>query len=154
MLKKHIQTEVRHYRGKVYAWDVVNEAFNEDGTYRETVFYKTLGPGYIADALRWAHQADPKAKLYLNDYNIEAIGPKSDAYYTLAKQLKAQGVPLDGIGLRPTSPSSTAIRRPSRTTCAASHGSAWTPRSPRSTSGCCCPRPRRSWPNRPTGTGT
>ncbi|MFC4504678.1 MULTISPECIES: endo-1,4-beta-xylanase [Streptomyces] len=100
VLKNHIQTEVRHYRGKVYAWDVVNEAFNEDGTYRETVFYKTLGPGYIADALRWAHQADPRARLYLNDYNIEAVGPKSDAYYDLARQLKAQGVPLHGIGLQ------------------------------------------------------
>ncbi|MBP5940906.1 endo-1,4-beta-xylanase [Streptomyces acidiscabies] len=100
VLKNHIQTEVRHYRGKLYAWDVVNEAFNEDGTYRETVFYKTLGPGYIADALRWARQADPRVKLYLNDYNIEAVGPKSDAYYKLAKELKAQGVPLDGIGLQ------------------------------------------------------
>jgi endo-1,4-beta-xylanase len=100
VLKKHIQTEVRHYRGKVFAWDVVNEAFNEDGTYRETIFYKTLGPGYIADSLRWARQADPKVKLYLNDYNIEAVGPKSDAYYTLAKELKAKGVPLDGIGLQ------------------------------------------------------
>jgi endo-1,4-beta-xylanase len=100
VLKKHIQAEVRHYRGKVFAWDVVNEAFNEDGTYRESVFYKTLGPGYIADALRWAHQADPRVKLYLNDYNIEATGPKSDAYYRLAKELKAAGVPLHGIGLQ------------------------------------------------------
>ncbi|MGW1916600.1 endo-1,4-beta-xylanase [Streptomyces sp. NPDC002076] len=100
VLKKHITTEVRHYRGKVYSWDVVNEAFNEDGTYRETLWYKTLGPGYIADALRWAHEADPHARLYLNDYNIEAVGPKSDAYYTLAKDLKAQGVPLDGIGFQ------------------------------------------------------
>ncbi|AKJ14521.1 1,4-beta-xylanase [Streptomyces incarnatus] len=100
VLKKHITTEVRHYRGKVYSWDVVNEAFNEDGTYRETLWYKTLGPGYIADALRWAHQADPHAKLYLNDYNIEAVGPKSDAYYTLAKDLRARGVPLDGIGFQ------------------------------------------------------
>ncbi|QKZ23054.1 endo-1,4-beta-xylanase [Streptomyces chartreusis] len=100
VLKKHIQTEVRHYRGRIYAWDVVNEAFNEDGTYRETVFYKTLGPGYIADALRWAHQADPKARLYLNDYNVEATGPKSDAYYALAKELRAQGVPLHGFGLQ------------------------------------------------------
>ncbi|MER6351643.1 endo-1,4-beta-xylanase [Streptomyces sp. NPDC001634] len=100
ILKKHITTEVRHYRGKVYSWDVVNEAFNEDGTYRETIWYKTLGPGYIADALRWAHQADPHAKLYLNDYNIEATGPKSDAYYQLAKDLKARGVPLDSIGFQ------------------------------------------------------
>jgi endo-1,4-beta-xylanase len=100
VLKKHIQAEVRHYRGKVFAWDVVNEAFNEDGTYRETVFYKTLGPGYIADALRWAHQADPHVRLYLNDYNIEAVGPKSDAYLRLAKELRAEGVPLHGIGLQ------------------------------------------------------
>jgi endo-1,4-beta-xylanase len=100
VLKKHITTEVRHYRGKVYSWDVVNEALNEDGTYRDTIWYRTLGPGYIADALRWAHQADPHAKLYLNDYNIEGTGPKSDAYYALAKQLKAQHVPLDGIGLQ------------------------------------------------------
>src|SRR5256885_1012509 len=76
ILKNHIRTEVKHYRGKVYSWDVVNEAFNEDGTYRETLWYKTLGPGYIADALRWAHQADPHAKLYVNDYNIEGIGAK------------------------------------------------------------------------------
>jgi endo-1,4-beta-xylanase len=99
-LKRHVQTVVRHYRGKVFAWDVVNEAFNEDGTYRETVFYDVLGPGYIADALRWAREADPTVKLYLNDYNIEAIGPKSDAYHRLAQELKAQGVPLDGIGLQ------------------------------------------------------
>ncbi|MEV7689255.1 endo-1,4-beta-xylanase [Streptomyces bungoensis] len=100
VLKKHILTEVRHYRGKVYSWDVVNEAFNEDGSYRDTIWYRTLGPGYIADALRWAHQADPHARLYLNDYNIEAVGPKSDAYYRLAQDLRAQGVPLNGIGLQ------------------------------------------------------
>lgn len=100
VLKKHIQTEVRHYRGKVFAWDVVNEAFNEDGTYRESVFYKTLGPGYIADALRWAHEADPHAKLYLNDYNVDGINAKSDAYYKLIKQLKADGVPIEGFGLQ------------------------------------------------------
>ncbi|MER6082023.1 endo-1,4-beta-xylanase [Streptomyces sp. NPDC001833] len=100
VLKKHIQTEVRHYRGKVYSWDVVNEAFNEDGSYRETLWYKTLGPGYIADALRWAHQADPHARLYLNDYNIEGLGAKSDAYYALAQQLQARHVPLDGIGFQ------------------------------------------------------
>ncbi|OIK06565.1 endo-1,4-beta-xylanase [Streptomyces monashensis] len=100
VLRQHITTEVRHYRGEVYSWDVVNEAFNDDGTYRESLWYKTLGPGYIADALRWAHEADPHARLYLNDYNIEATGPKSDAYYALAKNLRAEGVPLDGIGFQ------------------------------------------------------
>ncbi|MET7666028.1 endo-1,4-beta-xylanase, partial [Streptomyces sp. NPDC005463] len=86
--------------GKVFAWDVANEIMNEDGTYRENIFYKTLGPGYIADALRWAHAADPKVKLYLNDYNVEGIGAKSDAYYTLIKQLKADRVPIDGFGMQ------------------------------------------------------
>ncbi|WUW18814.1 endo-1,4-beta-xylanase [Streptomyces sp. NBC_01465] len=100
ILKNHITTEVKHFKGKVFAWDVANEIMNEDGTYRESIFYKTLGPGYIADALRWAHAADPKVKLYLNDYNVEAIGPKSDAYYTLIKQLKADRVPIDGFGLQ------------------------------------------------------
>ncbi|WP_329112641.1 endo-1,4-beta-xylanase [Streptomyces sp. NBC_01353] len=100
ILKNHIQTVVRHFKGQVIHWDVVNEAFNEDGTYRESLFYKTLGPGYIADALRWAHEADHQAKLYLNDYNVDWIGPKSDAYYTLIKQLKADGVPVEGFGIQ------------------------------------------------------
>lgn len=91
---------MKHYKGKVFAWDVANEIMNEDGTYRENIFYKTLGPGYIADALRWAHAADPKVKLYLNDYNVEGLGAKSDAYYTLIKQLKADHVPIDGFGMQ------------------------------------------------------
>lgn len=98
--RKHITTEVRHYRGKVYSWDVVNEAFNEDGTYRQTIWYDTLGPGYIADALRWAHEADPHARLYVNDYDIEGLGPKSDAYHDLVKSLKARHVPIDGVGVQ------------------------------------------------------
>ncbi|MEV5885351.1 endo-1,4-beta-xylanase [Streptomyces sp. NPDC052020] len=100
ILKNHITKVVKHYRGKVFAWDVANEIMNEDGTYRENIFYTTLGPGYVADALRWARAADPKVKLYLNDYNVEALGPKSDAYYTLIKQLKRDRVPIDGFGLQ------------------------------------------------------
>ncbi|WP_405658114.1 endo-1,4-beta-xylanase [Streptomyces sp. NBC_01166] len=100
VLKTHITQVVKHYRGKVFAWDVANEIMNEDGTYRENIFYKTIGPSYIADALRWAHAADPKVKLYLNDYNVEGTGAKSDAYYTLIKQLKADGVPIDGFGMQ------------------------------------------------------
>jgi endo-1,4-beta-xylanase len=101
-LRQHILTEAGHFRGQLYAWDVVNEAVNDDaaGSLRDTIWLQKLGPGYIADALRWAHQADPHAKLYLNDYNIEWIGPKSDAYYNLARQLLADGVPLDGIGIQ------------------------------------------------------
>ncbi|MEV8021437.1 endo-1,4-beta-xylanase [Streptomyces sp. NPDC086554] len=100
ILKSHITQVVKHNRGKVFAWDVANEIMNEDGTYRQSIFYKTLGPGYVADALRWARAADPNVKLYLNDYNVEGLGAKSDAYYALIKQLKAEGVPVDGFGMQ------------------------------------------------------
>ena len=97
-MEAHITTEATHYKGKVYAWDVVNEPFNEDGTLRQDVFYHAMGTGYIADALRTAHAADPNAKLYLNDYNIEGTGAKSNGMYSLAQSLLSQGVPLNGIG--------------------------------------------------------
>ncbi|BAC69807.1 1,4-beta-xylanase [Streptomyces avermitilis] len=100
ILKSHIDTEVGRYKGKVYAWDVVNETFNEDGSMRGSLWQDKLGTGYIANALRWAHAADPAAKLYINDYNIEADNAKSDALYALAKQLLADGVPLHGIGFQ------------------------------------------------------
>jgi endo-1,4-beta-xylanase len=98
-MEKHITTEVSHYRGQVYSWDVVNEPLNGDGTFVNDVFYQAMGPSYIADALRTAHAADPHARLYLNDYNIEGINAKSDAMYNLVKSLKAQGVPIDAVGL-------------------------------------------------------
>jgi endo-1,4-beta-xylanase len=97
-MEAHITTEVTHYKGEVYSWDVVNEPFNDDGTFRSDPFYTAMGSGYIADALRTAHAADPNAKLYLNDYNIEGSGAKADAMYSLAQSLLAQGVPLNGIG--------------------------------------------------------
>ncbi|HVV19335.1 MAG TPA: endo-1,4-beta-xylanase [Pseudonocardiaceae bacterium] len=98
-METHITTEVNHYKGKVYSWDVVNEPFNEDGSLRQDVFYNAFGgSSYIADALTTAHAADPNAKLYLNDYNIEGTGAKSNAMYNLVQSLKAQGVPIDGVG--------------------------------------------------------
>ncbi|CCO30091.1 hypothetical protein RSOLAG1IB_07504 [Rhizoctonia solani AG-1 IB] len=100
IMQNHISNVAGHYKGQLYAWDVVNEMFNEDGTWRTSVFYNTIGPSYVAIALRAAHAADPTAKLYLNDYNIEWTGAKSDAMYNLAKDLLAQGVPLDGIGFQ------------------------------------------------------
>lgn len=100
VLRQHITTEMKRYKGKIRAWDVVNEIFNEDGTRRDTVFQQKLGDGYVADALRWARQADPSAKLYLNDYNIEGLNPKSDAMYDLIRTLKRQGVPIDGVGVQ------------------------------------------------------
>jgi endo-1,4-beta-xylanase len=98
-MESHITAEAAHYRGRIYAWDVVNEPFNDDGTLRADVFETAMGPGYLADALRTAHAADPKAKLYLNDFNIEGVNAKSDAMYDLVKTLKAQGVPIGGVGL-------------------------------------------------------
>lgn len=98
LLQQHIYAEVGHFKGQIWQWDVVNEPFNEDGTLRSTIWENALGPNYIADALTWAHQADPGAKLYLNDYNIEGIGAKSDAMYALVKSLIAQGVPIGGVG--------------------------------------------------------
>ena len=100
ILREHVRTEVSHFRGKVWAWDVVNEAFNEDGSLRDSIFLRTLGPSYIADSFRWAHQADPKAILFYNDYNTEGRNAKSDAAYALIKQLKAEGVPIHGYGVQ------------------------------------------------------
>jgi endo-1,4-beta-xylanase len=100
ILRKHIIDETSHFRGRIYAWDVVNEAFNEDGTLRDTIWLRQLGSGYIAKAFRWAHQGDPHAKLYYNDYNLESIGPKSDAAYALVQDLRRQGVRIDGVGFQ------------------------------------------------------
>ncbi|KIQ66778.1 glycoside hydrolase [Kitasatospora griseola] len=98
-MENHITTQATHYKGQVYSWDVVNEPFNEDGSLRTSAFYNAMGSGYIADALRTARAADPNAKLYLNDYNIEGVNAKSDAMYQLVSSLKSQGVPIDGVGL-------------------------------------------------------
>lgn len=100
ILRQHVIDEVTHFKGRIWHWDVANEIFNDDGTWRDTVWLRNLGPGYVADAFRWAHQADPKAKLFLNDYNNEGLNAKSDAYYALVKQLKAQGVPVQGYGIQ------------------------------------------------------
>jgi endo-1,4-beta-xylanase len=100
ILRKHIIDEVTHFKGRIWHWDVVNEVFNDDGTWRDTIWLRALGQNYVADAFRWAHQADPQAKLYLNDYNNEGISAKSDAYYALVKQLKAKRVPVHGYGVQ------------------------------------------------------
>jgi endo-1,4-beta-xylanase len=97
-METHITTEATHYKGECYAWDVVNEPFNSDGSFVSDPFFNAMGSGYIADALRTAHAADPNAKLYLNDFNIEGENAKSNAMFSLAQSLLAQGVPLNGIG--------------------------------------------------------
>jgi endo-1,4-beta-xylanase len=106
ILQDHINTVLHHYSSKVYAWDVVNEAFNDNGSMRSTLWYDQpgigagSGTGYIEQALRWAREADPNAKLFYNDYDAEEINVKSDAIYAMAKDFKTRGVPLDGIGFQ------------------------------------------------------
>ena len=98
---RHIRTVAAHYRGRVHAWDVVNEAIADSGSsLRDTVFLQKLGDAYIADAFRLAREADPGALLFYNDYGGEGMNAKSDRIYTLLRDLLANGVPIDGIGLQ------------------------------------------------------
>jgi endo-1,4-beta-xylanase len=98
-LKDHIQTVVGRYRGKIASWDVVNEAIDDaTGELRESPWLTAIGPDYIRLAFEFAHEADPGAKLYYNDYSAEGVGGKGDAVFELVKGLKEQGVPIDGVG--------------------------------------------------------
>jgi len=98
VLVNHVTQVAKHWKGRCYAWDVVNEAFNEDGTYRATIFHDVIGPEYIALAFKTAAAADPHTKLYYNDYNLEAPGPKSTAVQSLVRSLKKRGIKIDGVG--------------------------------------------------------
>jgi len=100
-LKQHIFDVVSRYKGKIYAWDVVNEAVPDAGTdiYRKSPFYEIIGSEYIEKAFQWAHEADPKAVLFYNDYNTENAS-KRDRIYQLVKGLKDKGVPIHGVGLQ------------------------------------------------------
>jgi endo-1,4-beta-xylanase len=100
LLKRHIFTVAGHFRGKIYQWDVANEVVDDNGELRDTIWLQKLGERYIEDVLRWAHQADPWAKLYLNDYNVEGLNAKADKYYDLIRKLKAKGVPIHGFGMQ------------------------------------------------------
>jgi endo-1,4-beta-xylanase len=100
---RHIQGVAGHFKGRIAQWDVVNEAIAEgdSGALREASPFTSLGPTYIDDAFRAAHEADPQALLFYNDYDIEAAGTaKSDAAYALVKRLKESGVPIHGIGFQ------------------------------------------------------
>lgn len=100
VLRDHITTVVSRYRGRVVAWDVVNEAVEEDGSLRNNIWLQIIGPEYIDYAFRWAHEADPDALLFYNDYEAEALGVKSDAVYRLVQGLIERGVPIHGVGLQ------------------------------------------------------
>lgn len=99
ILHEHISTVVGRYAGRIQQWDVANEILDESGNLRTTdnIWIRELGPGIIADAFRWAHEADPDAKLFFNDYGVEGGNAKSDAYYALVQDLLAQGVPVQGF---------------------------------------------------------
>ena len=102
VMNNHITTEMKHFKGKIYAWDVVNEAFADGSTqHRASVFQKLLGNGFIEEAFRTARSADPGAKLCYNDYNIENWNAaKTQGVYAMVKDFKARGVPIDCVGLQ------------------------------------------------------
>ncbi|HEY3751529.1 MAG TPA: endo-1,4-beta-xylanase [Pseudonocardiaceae bacterium] len=104
LLHQHITTEVSRFKGKIWQWDVANEFFTDTNPSQlnpDDFWISHLGTGVIADAFRWAHAADPKALLFYNDYNIggeDGSNAKSDAAFAFVKQLKAEGVPISGVG--------------------------------------------------------
>jgi endo-1,4-beta-xylanase len=98
-MKDHIDTVVGRYKGKIQSWDVVNEALNEDGTLRQSEWYKIIGPDYIEKAFQFAHEADPAVQLFYNDYNLENE-PKRNGAIALVKKLQADGVPISGVGIQ------------------------------------------------------
>ncbi|MEO7213851.1 endo-1,4-beta-xylanase [Mucilaginibacter sp.] len=100
-LKEHITTVVKHFKGKIYAWDVVNEAIDDkpENYFRNTSWYKICGEDFIAKAFEYAHEADPSVALYYNDYNSEDES-KREKIYRLLKSLVDAKVPITGVGLQ------------------------------------------------------
>ena len=98
-LIKHIKTVVGHFKGQVFGWDVVNEAIEDDGSFRKSKYYNLLGEEFIEIAFRAAHEADPDAELYYNDYSM-AGEKKREAVCRLVKNLKAKGLRIDGVGMQ------------------------------------------------------
>jgi|LFRM01.1.fsa_nt_gb endo-1,4-beta-xylanase len=98
-MRNHIHSVVGRYKGRVDGWDVVNEAFMDDGSWRNTKFYEIIGEEYIKLAFQFANEADPDAELYYNDYAMSAEG-KRNGVVELVKQLQAAGVRVDGIGMQ------------------------------------------------------
>jgi endo-1,4-beta-xylanase len=107
LLREHIARVMKHFSGQVFAWDVVNESFEADGDIETSIWYdapgiglKGKGTAYIEQAFRWAREADPKALLFYNDYDAEGLNAKSDAIYSMVKDFKRRGVPIDGVGMQ------------------------------------------------------
>jgi endo-1,4-beta-xylanase len=109
-IEKHIKTLVGRYKGKFASWDVVNECIADDGSLRQSPYYKIVGSDeFIEKAFRWAHEADPDAKLVLNDYNTEYSGAKQEGFYREVKSLLDRGVPISAVGFQ----SHITLTRPS-----------------------------------------
>lgn len=98
-MKDHIYTVVGRYKGRIKGWDVVNEAILDDGSYRKSPFYEILGEEFIPLAFQFAHEADPEAELYYNDYSM-AHPAKREAVVKLVQQLKERGLRIDAVGLQ------------------------------------------------------
>ncbi len=98
-IKNHIYTIVGRYKGRIKGWDVVNEALEEDGSLRKSKFLEIGGDGYIAKAFQFAHDADPDAELYYNDYNLVNAG-KRDGAIRIVKNLQSKGIRIDGVGIQ------------------------------------------------------
>ena len=98
-MHKHISTIVGRYKGRIFGWDVINEAFNDDGTLRQTPYLRIIGPEYFELAFRFAHEADPNAELYYNDYSM-ANPAKRAAVCKLVRDLKAKGCRIDAVGMQ------------------------------------------------------
>ncbi len=101
-MNDHIDQVMGRYKGQIHSWDVVNEAFQDGGSgaRRSSPFQDKLGDGYIEEAFRAARAADPAAKLCYNDYNTDGVNAKSTAVYTMVKDFKARGVPIDCVGFQ------------------------------------------------------
>jgi endo-1,4-beta-xylanase len=95
----HINTVASRYSGKIFSWDVVNEALNEDGTMRKSIFLDKMGDDFVTEAFRLAEKASPKTELYYNDYNNEQP-KKREGCLTLVKKVQAAGVRIDGVGIQ------------------------------------------------------
>jgi endo-1,4-beta-xylanase len=98
-MKDHITTIVGHYKGRVKGWDVVNEILDDEGNLRRTKWLEIIGEDYIAKAFEYAHEADPDAELYYNDFSLE-LPAKRDGCVRLVKNLQSKGVPVHGVGLQ------------------------------------------------------
>lgn len=98
-MEEHIETVAGRYKGKIHGWDVVNEAFNEDGSFRESDWFKIAGKDFMKAAFRKAHQVDPDAELYYNDYNVWNAS-KRKGILDFAKEMAAEGIKVDAIGMQ------------------------------------------------------